>query len=102
MRVLCFEQSWHLGAGRGGVGPDAPVRGGFWTPSVAGAGWREALDMDQILEIGRLLRGVRTICETLVYRQTAHGLGTGAAPDREEPSFCSALLGRNGGGPRRA
>ena len=60
---------------------------------MAGAGWREALDVDQILGIGRLLRGVRSICETVVYRQTAHGWGTGAAPDREEPSSTQLCLG---------
>lgn len=58
-----------------------PVPGGFWTQGVAGAGWPEAMDMDQILNDG-LLRGMRSICETVVYRQTAHGWGWEAAADR--------------------
>lgn len=96
-RVLCFEQSWHLGPGRGGVGPGAPVLGRFWTPRhgrgrlARGSGRGPNSRNRQAPG----LRGVWIICETVVYRQMAHGRGWGAAPDREEPSFRSALLGRS-------
>lgn len=97
MRVLCVEQSWHLGAGRGDVGPGAPVLGRFWTPRrgrgrlAQGSGRGPNSRNRQAPG----LRGMQSICETMVCRQMAHGQGWGAAPGREEPSFLSALLGRS-------
>lgn len=69
----------------------------YWAGSglqgVAGAGWPEAMDVDQILGIGRLLRGIRSICETVVYRQMAHGWGWGGSRRQKSPPSAQLCLG---------
>lgn len=74
-----------------GLVPQYRVDSGF--QGMAGAGWPEAMDVDQILGIGRLLRGMRSICETVVYRQTAHGWGWGGSRRQRSPPSAQLCLG---------